>query len=144
MQEPKDGDFVAYIEALQRESAARLARERGVGAAAFSPAAPAAQPERVPVATTAPAPARIAPRLYRRDRAKLIKPLFAVFVGAAFLLSWLGDGGPFAFIIGIGLLAWAIPRVIAAVNAAHAAPPSKAVVDHVFGRSATPTRGTRK
>ena len=43
MQEPQDGDFVAYIEALQRESAARLAKNHiNVNLAAAAPAGSAA------------------------------------------------------------------------------------------------------
>lgn len=147
MLEPKDGDFVAYIDALQRESAARLALQHvNVVDVAFptkkaqgSTFGEKAEPAAPPNAGSVPA------HSVRRDRdAKVVKAVVAGVIGAVFLLTWLGDGGVFPFIVGIALLAYAIPRLLAAFRAQRQQPTNKALIDQAFGRSGTPTPGTGK
>ena len=146
MQEPRDGDFVAYIDALQRESAARLAQQhvnvvdvafptKGRGTAFEEKPAPAATPDAVPGTGG----------FVRRDRdAKLAKTLVAGVIGAAFLLTWLGSGGPFSFIVGVALLAYALPRLLAAFRAQVQQPANKTMIERVFGRSGSETTGRGK
>lgn len=141
MQEPRDGDFVAYIEALQRESAARLAQQRvhvvddatprEAAGHFFEAKGKALQPVSIEQAVQ---------RFVRRDAdAKTVKAVVAGVIGAVFLLTWLGNGSPFAFVLAVALLVYAVPRLLAAFRAGAKPPSNRAAVDHVFGRSAPPT-----
>jgi len=147
MLEPKDGDFVAYIDALQRESAARLALQHvNVVDVAFptkkaqgSTFGDGTGPTSAPAAGSTPV------RSMRRDRdAKLVKAVVAGIVGAMFLLTWLGNGGLFQLIVGIALLAYALPRLLAALRAQGQQLTNKRLIDQAFGRSGTQTPGTGK
>jgi len=147
MLEPKDGDFVAYIDALQRESAARLALQHvNVVDVAFptkkaqgSTFGGNAEPAAPPSAGSVPA------RSMRRDRdANVVKAVVAAVVGAVFLLTWLGDGSLFPFIVGIALLGYALPRLLTALRAQGQQTSNKALIDQAFGRSGTKTTGTEK
>lgn len=142
MLEPRDGDFVAYIEALQRESAARLAQQRVhiVGESTpreaaghfFEAKGKAAPPVSIEQAVQ---------RFVRRDAdAKTVKAIVAGVVGAVFLLTWLGNGSPFAFVLAAVLFVYAIPRLLAAFRRGAQTPSNRAAVDQVFGRAAPPTR----
>jgi hypothetical protein len=144
MQEPRDGDFVAYIEALQRESAARLAQQRvhaveepaprEAAGHFFESKGKAVQPVSIE---------RAVQRFVRRDAdAKTIKAIVAGVVGAVFLLTWLGNGSPFAFVLAAALFVYALPRLLAAFRGGAKHPSNRAAVDHVFGRSAPPTKET--
>ena len=147
MLEPKDGDFVAYIDALQRESAARLALQHvNVVDVAF-PTKKAQGDTFGDTAGSASSPAEGSPpgRFVRRDRdANLLKAIVAGVVGAALLMNWLGSGGLFTFILGVALLGYAIPRLLAAVRASGRRPNSKALIDQAFGRSGTQAAGTQE
>lgn len=148
MQEPRDGDFVAYIDALQRESAARLARQHvSVAEAGFSsgPAesVPGDRLSRPPQSPAQTAPAGPVRRGRERD-ARLFKALVAAVIGTASLLSWLGRGGAFSFIVGVVLFAYAVPRLLAVYREQVRAPDSRAAIDHVFGRSGATTTGMKR
>jgi hypothetical protein len=81
----------------------------------------------------------------RRDRdAKIVKAVVAGVVGTMFLLTWLGDGGLFPLIVGFALLAYALPRLLAALRAHGQQPPNKALIDQAFGRSGKRTPETGK
>ena len=81
----------------------------------------------------------------RRDRdAKIVKAIVAGVVGAMFLLTWLGDGGLFPFIVGIALLGYALPRLLTALRAQGQRATNKALIDQAFGRSGTQSTGTGK
>jgi hypothetical protein len=147
MLEPKDGDFVAYIDALQRESAARLALQHvNVVDVAFP--TKKAQGDTFGDGTgpaAAPAAGSIRGRFVRRDRdANLVKAIVAGTIGSVLLMTWLGDGGVFPLIVGIVLLAYALPRLLAAVRARGTRQTNRALIDQAFGRSGTPTTGTGK
>ena len=147
MLEPKGGDFVAYIDALQRESAARLALQHvNVVDVAFP--TKKAQGSTFGDGTgpvSAPAAGPIPGRLVRRDRdATIVKSVVAGVVGAVFLLTWLGNGGLFPLIGGIALLAYALPRLLAALRGQGRQSINRALIDQAFGRSGTPTPGTEK
>jgi hypothetical protein len=147
MLEPKDGDFVAYIDALQRESAQRLALQHvNVVDVAFptkkaqgSTFGDGSGPASTPAAVSNPGPS------VRRDRdSKIVKAIVAGVVGAMFLLTWLGDGGLFPFIVGIALLGYALPRLLTALRAQGQQATNKALIDQAFGRSGTKPTGTGK
>ena len=147
MLEPKGGDFVAYIDALQRESAARLALQHvNVVDVAFP--TKKAQGSTFGDGTgpaSAPAAGPIPGRLVRRDRdATIVKAVVAGVVAAVFLLTWLGSGGLFPLIVGLALLAYALPRLLAVFRAQGQRSTNKALIDQAFGRSGTPTPGTGK
>lgn len=147
MLEPKGGDFVAYIDALQRESAARLALQHvNVVDVAFP--TKKAQGSTFGDGTgpaSAPAAGSIPGRLVRRDRdATIVKAIVAGVIGAVFLLTWLGNGGLFPVIVGIALLAYALPRLLAALRAQGRQSTNKALIDQAFGRSGTQAPGTGK
>jgi hypothetical protein len=74
----------------------------------------------------------------------LFKALVAAVVGAVSLLSWLGGSGPFSLIVSAVLLAYGVPRLVAAYRGQRNRPDTKAAIDHVFGRSGTPTAGAQK
>lgn len=146
MQEPKDGDFIAYIEELQRESAARLARQHV--AIVETTAASKVTGQFFEEKPKSPAAANLqqaVDRLVRRDvDAKVVKALVAGVAGAVFLLTWLGHRGPISLVIGLALLAYAIPRLLAAFRAIAQPPSGRATIDQVFGRSGSQTTGTKK
>lgn len=145
MQEPRDGDFVAYIEALQRESAARLAQQH-VGVTETTAASkttgqffeekerPAARPDLQ----------QSVERFVRDPDARVVKAIVAGVAGVVFLLAWLGDGGPFSFIVAIALLAYAVPRLLRGFRGPTQRPANRAAIDQVFGHSGTRKPGTGK
>ena len=144
MQEPKDGDFVAYIEALQRESAARLAQQHVAVHEDGSPKYVAAFPD----GKAASAPVRIEQSIERVIRAdsdgQLVKGLVASIAGAILLLNWLGNGGPLFLVGGIVLIGYGAPRLFRAFRTLSAANTSRERIEQVFGRSGTEPRGTKK
>jgi hypothetical protein len=147
MLEPKGGDFVAYIDALQRESAARLALQHvNVVDVAFPTKKAQGSTfgdKAEPAVPTGAGPA--AARSMRRDGdAKFVRAVVAGVIGAVLLLTWLGDGGLFPFIVGFALLGYALPRLLAAFRAHGRQLTNKALVDHAFGRSGTHTPGSGK
>lgn len=149
MQEPRDGDFVAYIDALQRESAMRLSRQHlNMAEAGFPSGAATAPPDdkTLPHAAGTPADtaAHGAVRRGREQDPTLVKALVAAVIGSVALLSWLRGSGAFSFIVGAVLLAYAVPRLLAVYRKQVRAPDSRAAVEHVFGRSGTPTTGTKR
>ncbi len=115
-QEPPDGDFVAYIDELQRQSAARMS------AAADRPMAEAA-PHRIAVAPTAASHPAVSPVLNRQQAEELLTRLaqvtpgrraggIALIFGVVLLLVWLTTGaGALPFLIGIALVAWGAARL---------------------------------
>jgi hypothetical protein len=135
-QEPRDGDFVAYIDQLQRESAARIHAQSQVGmietAAHGMPqsAAPGAAPRPMPhpaarIQSAATGSNHGLPALDAREAQELLARLarsrpathfvsgaVAAAVGALLLLySLIGSGGVLPLLIAIGLLWWAVPRM---------------------------------
>jgi hypothetical protein len=135
MNEPKDGDFVAYLEELQRESAARLGHPHI--AAPTSAAQPGA---RDPFLESSKSDARreaqaVLERFLRRDGdALLVKPLVAAVVGITALLVWLERGGMFWFLVALVTLWYGIPRLVRAFRAFDLPKPNRAAIDQVFGK----------
>jgi hypothetical protein len=145
MQEPRDGDFVAYIDALQRESAARLAQQH-VGVIETTAASKTTGQffEEKAKPAAAPGLQLSVERFVRDPDARIVKAVVAGVVGALFLLAWLGDGGPFSFIAAIALLAYAVPRLLRAFRGLTAQPANRTAIEEVFGRSGTHKPGTGK
>lgn len=138
-QEPRDGDFVAYIEQLQRESAARIRAQSQVPMVEL--------PANTPPRTGAPRPANpppsglgpagqatrrgsmsgdeTAPVLDRRQAEEMLARLarsgatsqnasasVALAIGIVLLLSWFAfDTGALPFLVGLGLTLWAASRL---------------------------------
>jgi hypothetical protein len=146
MQEPRDGDFVAYIDALQRESAARLAQQH-VGVTETTAASKTTGQffEEKPKPAVMPNLQQTVERLVRHDTGgKVLQALVAGVVGAVFLLAWLGDGGPFSLIVAIALLAYAVPRLLRAFRGLAGERPGTTAIERVFGHSGTQKTGTGK
>jgi hypothetical protein len=145
MQEPKDGDFVAYIEALQRESAARLEQQHVVVheadgspkyGSAFSQQGKATTPVRLEQSIE---------RVLRADsQGQLVRALVATVVGAMLLLSGLGNGGLLFLVAGIALLAYGAPRLFRTFRALGTPEANRARIEQVFGRSGTQGRETKR
>lgn len=106
LQEPRDGDFVAYLDLLERRQVAALNLEQRLGGELpASPAPPAAADTRV--STTAGQAGAAA--------ATATPPSVAValVIGAVLLLTtFVGDGNVVTFFIGAALLAWALRRLV--------------------------------
>jgi len=115
-QEPPDGDFVAYIDELQRQSAARIS-----AGGADRPMHETA-PHRMPVTATAASDATAGPVLNRQQAEELLTRLaqrpgrraggIALAFGIVLLLLWLTTRtGALPFLIGIALVAWGASRL---------------------------------
>jgi hypothetical protein len=133
MKEPTDGDFVAYLEELQRESAERLAKQQGAAPVntAGEPMFPGGdkRAQRVSART-------LVDRFLRNDGdAMLVRPLAASVAGTVALLVWLGRGGLFWFVIALIALLYGLPRVIRALRAFDGRPSNRTAVNQVFGKS---------
>jgi hypothetical protein len=141
MQEPRDGDFVAYIDKLQSESAERLALHHiNVNLAAPSPttsskasshffeSTPATRPQPVDAPAQPTVPAGVRPDI----DASVVRALVAAVIGLAFLVGWFGRSGALSFLIGVALLAYALPRLLAAFRMIAHQPSGKAVIGQVF------------
>jgi hypothetical protein len=145
--EPPNGDFVAYLQTIERAQLAAMSQPH-----ALAPPAPhkAVQIGRA-TGTSGPAAGARAP-LSRDDALALVErlrtqrmklplnagSLMMLLVGALALANALfGDGGLIAFAIGIALLWSPIRRLIAGASALAAAPASqpREALDAMFGRS---------
>lgn len=138
-QEPRDGDFVAYIEQLQRESAARIHAQSQVPMvelpANTPPRAGAPRPAHPPPSSPSPAGQatrrgsmsgdEAAPVLDRRQAEEMLARLarsgatsqnapvgVALAFGVLLLLTWFAfDTGALPFLVGLGLTLWAVSRL---------------------------------
>jgi hypothetical protein len=119
-QEPPNGDFVAYIEALQRESAARIHLKSQIpmvdtaapGHGPTSPRSTASHDASEPVLNRQQAEELLA-RLTRSGRPpQATQAVIALAVGLVLLFFWfVADGGAVPLLIGIGFVAWAVSRL---------------------------------
>ncbi len=101
--EPRDSDFVAYIDELQRESAARIQAQSKAPMIALHGA---------PVLDAQEAQELLARLARTRPVPRFISGILGAAVGAVPLLyAVLGPGGALPFLIGFGLLVWAVPRL---------------------------------
>ncbi|MEG0820283.1 MAG: hypothetical protein RR101_08270 [Burkholderiaceae bacterium] len=115
-QEPPNGDFVAYIERLQRESLARHASGQPH---------PANAPQSLTSAADEPSSPGGAPVLSAEQARELIAklgsgdfqfaqviPFAAIALGVLSLVTTLiSNQGPFGFFIGVGLIIWGARRL---------------------------------
>jgi len=125
--EPPNGDFVAYLEELERQSAARVLSKSQVSFADLSHVQgrrdtaallPAAQ--RNPGGSNAAAPVldrqqaeELVARLTRSARATRAMPIaVSLAIGIFLLLYWfIARGGAMPFLIGLGLTVWSLSRL---------------------------------
>lgn len=139
MQEPKDGDFVAYVEALQRESAARLLQQH-VGVVSAATAESDAKSghffeDKKKTAARVPAINQAVERVLRDGDRALVKALVAAVIGVVALLLWFARGGALSFLVAVVLLAYALPRLINAFRAITTTQPAnRTVVNDIFGK----------
>jgi hypothetical protein len=138
--EPRDGDFVAYLEQLQRESAARLLVQAKSQMTQLP--ASAARPDHAsPGAPTTAMPRLAADELLGRltsprASAALVLPTLGIFFGGALLLHWLTKGSTLlSLLIGIGLVIWSVRRLRrVAIERAAPRATSQTLVSQVFGK----------
>lgn len=113
--EPKDGDFIAYIEDLQKQQAARLVANRPQSGPV--PAAPTKtaqdsgsfESRARPSAAEAQRAARERLRQFAPPLAKLVGAALPLLVGAVIGLHWLIAGSsPLQLIIALFLLAYGV------------------------------------
>jgi len=124
--EPPDGDFVAYVERLQREALARHVASHarpGSPTAALPATAPTPHLPRQAGGATRPEsrPALGAEEarelLARLKVSSSLRPgevagMIAIALGVMLILATLGGGGgPFGFFIGIALVVWGAKRL---------------------------------
>ena len=117
-QEPPDGDFVAYLEAIERRQLAALRFQHMLPAPGemAQPDAPDASETDRPAASQAEADALRKRQTGSPGAAAAALPtgiVVALIIGAVLVFGGLfGDGGPFLFIIGVALLIHAIRRLL--------------------------------
>lgn len=134
--EPPNGDFVAYLEDLERRQVAAMNQPHAIAHAAPQPGAAAAPAAEPPRRDAAHAPVE---RLRARRAASplSVASVLMTVVGAAALANALfGDGGILALAIGVALLWRPVRRLIDALRAtaASSARPRDAI-DAAFGKN---------
>jgi hypothetical protein len=128
--EPPNGDFVAYVEAIERRQLAEMSRPHALAHPSPSTGAATTQPrDAVRTATGA--------RAGRTTRPLSAGLALMLTAGALALANALfGDGGVVAFAIGVALLWQPVRRMIEAVRAAaFTAPQPRDAVDAAFGKN---------
>ncbi len=143
-QEPPDGDFVAYIEALQRESAARIhvnSRIPMVDTAApgHGPASTRSTPSRdasEPVLNRQQAEELLARLTHSGRRPQASQAVIALVVGLVLLFFWfVADGGVVPLLIGLGFVAWSVSRLRSlGRQAAEPGRQARAQIAQLFGK----------
>ena len=116
-QEPRDGDFVAYLEALEKRQIAALRMQHTLASAGATTQDDDAPGSELPALGRAQAGAprqRLQTNGATPTAASLPAGIVvALIVGAVFAFSGLlGDGGPFLFLIGVALLVYAVRRLL--------------------------------
>ncbi len=129
-EEPPNGDFVAYLEAIERRQLAEMSRPHAL---AHPPPDTGAATTQSRGAARAPAGTRSGGTAGPPSTASLLM----LIAGALALASALfGDGGIIAFVIGVALLWHPVRRIIGALRAAAVtAPRPRQAVDAVFGKN---------
>jgi hypothetical protein len=142
-QEPPDGDFVAYIEALQRESAARIHVKSQIPmvdtAAGHGPASTRSTASRdasEPVLNRQQAEELLARLTHSGRRPQAAQAMIALVVGLVLLFFWfVGDGGVVPLLIGLGFVAWSVSRLRSlGRQAAEPGRQARAQIAQLFGK----------
>jgi hypothetical protein len=142
-QEPPDGDFVAYIEALQRESAARIHVKSQIPmvdtAAVHGPASTRSTASRdasEPVLNRQQAEELLARLTHSGRRPQAAQAMIALVVGLVLLFFWfVGDGGVVPLLIGLGFVAWSVSRLRSlGRQAAEPGRQARAQIAQLFGK----------
>ena len=143
-QEPPNGDFVAYIEALQRESAARIHLKSQVpmvdtAASGHGPTAPrstASHDASEPVLNRQQAEELLARLTHSGRRPQAAQAVIALVVGLVLLFFWfVADGGVVPLLIGLGFVAWSVSRLRSlGRQAAEPGRQARAQIAQLFGK----------
>lgn len=113
-QEPPNGDFVAYVEQLQRESLARhVSGQPHPGNTSHTMAGEAAPPTASASVLSADQARELISALgggnYTLEQ---VLPLAAITLGVlGLVITLIGSRGPFAFFISVGLIIWGAKRI---------------------------------
>jgi predicted lipid-binding transport protein (Tim44 family) len=137
--EPRDGDFVAYVEELQRESAARLQIQ-----STSALVQPAERPARTgrgaglameSTPLTRPHVDQLLSRLAsQRATAHLLGPVIGLLVGLALFFKGAVFGGLPSIFIGFALAVWSTQRLTRALRARAPGASAQTVVSEFFGK----------
>jgi hypothetical protein len=143
-QEPPDGDFVAYIEALQRESAARIHVNSQIpmvdtAAPGHGPASTRSTANRdasEPVLNRQQAEELLARLTHSGRRPQAAQAVIALVVGLVLLFFWfVADGGVVPLLIGLGFVAWSVSRLRSlGRQAAEPGRQARAQIAQLFGK----------
>jgi hypothetical protein len=143
-QEPPDGDFVAYIEALQRASAARIHLNPQIpmvdtatpGHGPASPRTTASRDASEPVLNRQQAEELLARLTHSGRRPQAAQAVIALVVGMVLLFFWfVADGGVVPLLIGLGFVAWSVSRLRSLQSpAAEPGRQARAQVAQLFGK----------
>lgn len=143
-QEPPDGDFVAYIEALQRESAARIHLNSQIpmvdtAASGHGPASTRSTASRdasEPVLNRQQAEELLARLTHSGRRPQAAQAVIALVVGLVLLFFWfVADGGVVPLLIGLGFVAWSVSRLRSlGRQAAEPGRQARAQIAQLFGK----------
>ncbi len=120
--EPKDGDFIAYIEQLQKESAARLLGSGHplINQLESSPAKGAnkagshffAGRKPADLRSAAQLQASLAPVVARASLGRLLSSLLSIAIGVLLALYWLIASASVAtLVVGIAFIFWGVQRI---------------------------------
>lgn len=129
--EPRNGDFVAYVEAIEREQLARAMRPHRLQQISAGGRTTA---EEKPQPLTAAEAQRVRDQMKAQGKAAgaPLGPLIGTVLGAALLVfGMLAEGGMFLVLLGAFLLWHNLRRMRAARSAV---PPPSQQVDAAFGR----------
>lgn len=142
-QEPRDGDFVAYIDALQRESAARLEAQSRVPMVELTGRHP---PRAGGVIDTAPVLNRqqaeeLRQRLLRPSASMPATAGVVLATGAVLMIAaMIFDLGVVPVFFALGMMAWGFSRLRRSRSAARGSGASQQTADatRVFGKQPPP------
>lgn len=147
-QEPRNGDFVAYIEQLQKESALRMNAKSDVAMVdtrtqSANPPSAAADSRRVAMANAPAAPVlnrqqaeELVARLTRARASGEVAASIGLVVGIFLLLLWFAsDAGGLPLLVGVALTVWAVSRLrrLRQQRRGEPAPEGRALIAQVFG-----------
>lgn len=135
--EPADGDYVAYLEMLERHKLAQLSRGHPMLAASMS--ATPSHPGKTPAKSSTAADFDALLAQFETARSKVgkfgIGQVVAVVVGVVLLLVTLvGEGSVVTFLIGIGLL-WGPIRRLRSLWRELSPASNRTMIDTTFGKS---------
>jgi Flp pilus assembly protein TadB len=139
--EPPNGDFVAFVEKIEREQLARALQPHKLPhlTVGGSPGAPAAADDRSRMLSAGAAPPLQQPQARRKDgSASAVGPIIGAVIGAGLIaFGLMAEGGIILVLIGAVLLWHSLRRLRRRADPAHVSPGQQ--VEQVFGQKTSGT-----